>query len=215
MVGLPTWTLLLLFSLGRQKWSAENPTGLNRSFNNLQSYQAQRCPSFWGRSWIPARFLSEVNRRILQSPEELLTYEDSEAESEKKGGFFGFIRELITLPETNMAPKIFGLSKKKRSHSKISVFRCFLLLVSGRVYGVKRPLDRSSLLGILSLTESLTKQDFKGRCWCGSPSFWWWWWCPWLKRTEAMDFQITLGNPLLRGRTSWFSGGITFSVLGL
>ena len=87
MVSLPTWNLPLLFSLGRQKWSAENPTCLNKSFNNLQSYQAQRCPPSWGRSWIPARFLSEVNRRILQSPEELLTYEDSEAESEKKGGF--------------------------------------------------------------------------------------------------------------------------------
>lgn len=95
-------------------------------------------------------------------------------------------------------------------------FQVLLLLVSGRVYGVKRPLDRSSLLGILSLSESLTKQDFQGDVDVARQLVVLMMPMAETNRSHGFsDHTRQPSNPLVRGRTSWFSGGITFSVLGL
>ena len=59
---------------------ARNPTCLNRSLTKATKHRG--FYQFGAEAELLARFLSEVNRRILQSPEELLTYEDSEVESE-------------------------------------------------------------------------------------------------------------------------------------
>ena len=63
-----------------EKMVARNPTCLNRSLTKATKHRG--FYQFGAEAELLARFLSEVNRRILQSPEELLTYEDSEVESE-------------------------------------------------------------------------------------------------------------------------------------